>query len=120
MSTIYSVFVPEEGVYKYYESAKNVAVNADLPVPQLGSDAGKIGVPAMDAARRLPGDAKLVGQGWQARGIIASKGGRPLAGLGDDLVLFTPGQLFVRVAVPVAVTLAVAVMVFPGLRKKWK
>jgi len=70
---MYSVFVPEEGLYHYYESAKGVAVNADLPVPGLPSDAGKIGVAAMDAARPLPSDAKLVGQGWNARGVLASR-----------------------------------------------
>lgn len=82
---IYSVFSPAEGIYHYYETSEQKAVNADLPVPSLGSDAGKIGVPAMDAARALPRGAKLVGQGWSARGVISSgkSGVAGLAGFGE-------------------------------------
>lgn len=79
---IYSVFVPEQGLYHYYETPNGVAVNADLPLPSLPADAGKIGVPSIDAARRLPSKAKLVGQGWHARGVLAAPGGGGIAGLG--------------------------------------
>lgn len=71
---IYSVFVPEQGLYHYYETPENKPVNGDLPVPKLGQDAGKIGVAAMDAGRPLPSNARKVGQGWTARGVIASQG----------------------------------------------
>lgn len=80
---LYSVFVPAEGKYHYYETQQAFAVNADLPVPTLGSDAGKIGVPAMDAARKLPSDAKFVGKGWNARGVVAMSGTGALGGFSD-------------------------------------
>lgn len=95
---IYSVFVPEQGLYHYYETPNGVAFNADLPLPTLPADAGKIGVPSIDAARRLPSNAKLVGQGWHARGVLsaASSG---VAGFGA----FEP-----KSAVPLALALGAA------------
>lgn len=79
---IYSVFVPDQGLYHYYETPNGHAVNADLPLPSLPADAGKIGVASIDAARRLPSDAKLVGQGWNARGVLAAAPSG-VSGLGD-------------------------------------
>ena len=48
---IYSCFVPERGTYDYYENSLQIQLNADLPVPKLPPDTGKIGVPAIDAGR---------------------------------------------------------------------
>ena len=78
---IYSVFAPAEGMYHYYQTSETKAVNADLPIPSLGNDAGKIGVPAIDAARPLPGDAVFVGRGGNARGVIADKKSGAFSGL---------------------------------------
>lgn len=71
---IYSVFAPDRAEYDYYESASvQLPLNADLPVPSLPPIAGQIGVPAIEAGRPLPSDAKPVGRGWFARGMIARR-----------------------------------------------
>jgi hypothetical protein len=57
-----------------------LAINADLPIPNLPSMAGRIGVPATEAGRPIPPGARRVGTGWNARGMISSC--RP-AGLGE-------------------------------------
>jgi hypothetical protein len=80
---IYSIFEPQRGLYTYYESPNgNVPINGDLPVPKLPKDAGKIGVAAIDAARPLPADARRIGEGWTARGVVAQRGTASMAGLG--------------------------------------
>jgi hypothetical protein len=73
---IYSCFVPERGTYDYYENSLQMQLNADLPVPRLPPDAGKIGVPAIDAGRPLPSDARKTGEGWHARGMVVNCRGR--------------------------------------------
>ena len=77
----YSCFDQKSGLYDYYADATELAINADLPVPQLPSVAGKIGVPSIDAGRPLPAGARPVGRGWHARGIVVSCG-RGSQGLG--------------------------------------
>ena len=73
---IYSIFIPERGEYEYYESADvQLPLNADLPVPALPAIAGQIGVPAIDAGRPLPANAKPIGRGWHARGMVAQRRG---------------------------------------------
>ena len=86
---IYSCFDPLSGMYRYYQDAKQVATNADLPVPRLSSMAGKIGVPAMDAGRPLPPDARPTGEGWHAKGMIVMCGRPSGGGLGAE---GTPGE----------------------------
>jgi hypothetical protein len=72
---IYSIFSPERGEYDYFESPDQLPLNADLPVPSLPPVAGQIGVPAMDAGRPLPGNAKPIGRGWHAHGMLARRSG---------------------------------------------
>lgn len=79
---IYSCFNPQRGNYDYFEDALQIPVNADLPVPTLPSSAGTIGVPAFQAGRPLPSDARPKGSGATARGILVDcgKSGRALSG----------------------------------------
>lgn len=86
---IYSVFVPAEGLYHYYESPQALEFNADLPVPGLPSDSGKVGVPSIDAARPLPAGTRMVGKGWKARGMVATTRPASLTGIGS---FFGPGD----------------------------
>ena len=82
---IYSCFNERAGHYEYFEDDRGQAINGDLPVPTLqGKMAGKVGVPARDAGRSLPSDAKRIGTGWAAQGMIVQcqpKSMRGLAGL---------------------------------------
>jgi len=71
---LYSCFNPASGLYDYFQDGKQLAINADLPVPKLPPMAGKIGVPAINAGRPLPQDAKPAGQGWHAKGLIVQCG----------------------------------------------
>lgn len=83
---IYSCFNPNSGRYRYFEDTRQIQVNADLPVPKLPPPAGKIGVPAIDAGRPLPRDARPVGEGWHAKGIVVrcGNGSSGMAGLGTE------------------------------------
>lgn len=80
---IYSCFDVQRGLYRYFEDGLTIPVNADLPVPMLPSSAGKIGVPAMEAARPLPPNARAKGTGHTARGILVQCEGSGLAFAGD-------------------------------------
>jgi hypothetical protein len=79
---IYSCFNEKAGHYEYFEDDRALATNGDFPVPQLGQlQAGRVGVPARDAGRTLPRDAKRAGAGWQARGAIVQCKNTPMRGL---------------------------------------
>lgn len=85
---IYSCFNEKAGHYEYFSDDRGHPMNGDLPVPDLhGKFAGKVGVPAKDAGRPLPRDAKRTGTGWQARGMIVqcnNSSVRSLAGFGAE------------------------------------
>jgi len=68
---IYSRWDPTTGLYDYFESSERVGINDDLPVPSMPSSPSPIGVPSNECGRPLPADAVHVGQGEQARGLIA-------------------------------------------------
>jgi hypothetical protein len=79
---IYSCFNEKAGHYEYFEDDRALAMNGDFPVPQLQRlQAGRVGVPARDAGRSLPRDAKRTGTGWQARGAIVQCKNTPMRGL---------------------------------------
>jgi len=84
---IYSCFNAQRGLYDYFETSEQLMINADLPIPNLPSMAGKIGVPAMEAGRPLPMGARRVGSGWTARGMVSSC--KP-AGLGELAAASSP------------------------------
>lgn len=84
---IYSCFDQVRGLYDYYEGSGDLAINADLPIPRLPKANNKIGVPAIDAGRPMPADARKIGTGWKARGMVARCGGG-MSGLGE---LTAPG-----------------------------
>lgn len=67
---IYSRWRPDTGGYDYLESPGTHNINDDLPTPQLPM-ATKIGVPSIEAGRLVPSDAKLVGEGDIAIGLVA-------------------------------------------------
>jgi len=70
---IYSCFDQKSGHYRYFEGPEQIPINGDLPVPNyLKGRATKLGVPALEAGRPLPSQAKAVGQGLQARGMIVN------------------------------------------------
>lgn len=80
---IYSCFDQKSGQYRYFQDSLQIPVNGDLPVPNyLKNRATKLGVPALEAGRPLPRDAKMVGRGIAARGMIVSCG-LPPTGFGD-------------------------------------
>jgi hypothetical protein len=79
---LYSCFDAKRALYRVYEDKRERPINGDLPVPSLPSDTGKIGVPAIEAARPFPGGATYRGDSWQPRGIIVRCPGLGL-GSGD-------------------------------------
>lgn len=82
---IYSCFNERAGHYEYFQDDRANALNGDLPVPTLqGKTAGKVGVPARDAGRLLPPDAKRTGTGWEARGMIVQCQPKSMRGLSGD------------------------------------
>lgn len=80
---IYSCFDANSGLYDYYETDEQKPLNADLPVPKLGSVDNPIGTPAIRAGRPVPAGARKVGRGWHARGMVADCSKRSIAGLGE-------------------------------------
>jgi len=77
---IYSVYRPETGVYDYYETPEQTAKNPD---PQFLTGRGAtaaLGLSSTDAGWQLPGNARKVGEGKQARGMIATRNGGSLGG----------------------------------------
>jgi hypothetical protein len=62
-------------MYEVFEDSRQAALNADLPVPNLGEEINGIGVPARDAGRPLPSGARRVGTSWQPQGIIVRRSG---------------------------------------------
>lgn len=77
----YSCFNDRLRLYEVFEDDRGHPMNGDLPVPMLGPDAGGIGVPATEAGRRLPGDAKRVGTSWHPRGLVVQCKPSPVRGL---------------------------------------
>lgn len=81
---VFSCFDAGTGLYDYYQSEKTTfPINADLPMPSLPAHTNDIGVPAIEASRPLPSDAKKIGSGWHARGIVSSCKRGSLSGLGS-------------------------------------
>lgn len=80
---IYSCFDAASGLYDYYETSQKTPLNADLPIPQLGASDYGIGVPSIKAGRPLPPDAKHIGRGWHARGMIVSRSGGAMGSISD-------------------------------------
>lgn len=83
---IVSCFDAKRGLYDYYETGTDYPFNADLPIPRLPNEVGGIGVPAIDAARPKPPEARHVGSGWTAKGIIVDCNATgPMAGMTDAI-----------------------------------
>jgi hypothetical protein len=79
---IYSAFDEASGYYRYYEDSRGHPVNADLPIPPIAPEAGRVGAPARECGRTLPLDARPIGTGWHARGLIVASAA-PRVGVGD-------------------------------------
>lgn len=80
---IYSCFNQQLGMYEYFEDGAAHPTNGDLPVPTLGPDAGRVGVAAIDAGRKLPGSARRTGErGVVARGILVACEPTQVEGMG--------------------------------------
>ena len=102
---IYSCFDQETGLYRYFEDASTKPVNGDLPVPSwLKQRSTKLGVPSLEAGRPLPSEAKPIGRGHQARGMVVQcKGGTALSA--GSLPLDTGQYLIAGTALGVAALL---------------
>lgn len=81
---LYSCFDPQSALYDYYEDARTLPINADLPMPSLPK-ATQLGVAAIEAGRPLPSDARPAGRGWHARGQVVQCGRGPLGSLELDM-----------------------------------
>lgn len=66
---IFSMWQPDGG-YKYFESQERHGIGDDLPHLKYPANANRLGVPAQDVGRKLPGDAKYVGSGTEPQGVI--------------------------------------------------
>jgi hypothetical protein len=81
---LYSRFDDRRGLYDVFEDSLERAVNADLPIPNLGPVVGQIGVPASTTGRELPAGARRVGESWHAKGLIVAPSAGAALGLLDD------------------------------------
>jgi hypothetical protein len=82
---LYSCFDPQTGLYNVFEDSVTHPVNGDLPVPKLSelSYAGTVGVPAIEAGRKLPSGVSKVGTSWNAKGLVVNCGASQASGLGE-------------------------------------
>ena len=104
----YSCFDDKSGTYAYFEDSKQLAINADLPVPNLPMAVAGIGVPSIEAGRSLPVFAKYTGRGWMPRGVIVKCGDQSsLSGFVEDTQSWIQGGGWKWVAAAGAVTLLV-------------
>ena len=81
---IFSRWRPDTGGYDYLDSpSTRYGLGDDLPVPRL-TNTTNLGVASTDIGRPIPSDAKLVGSGPLARGMVAPMNKSGLMGLGLD------------------------------------
>jgi hypothetical protein len=82
---IFSRWRPDTGGYDYFDSpSTRYGLGDDLPVPRL-PQVSELGAASTDIGRPMPADARLVGSGPIARGMIAPMNKSGLKGLGLDL-----------------------------------
>lgn len=78
----YSVYSPSRGVYDYYETPEKSVKN-----PEAGFLSGRsgaqtaLGVASTAAGWQLPSNARPVGSGKEAQGMIATRNGGALGGV---------------------------------------
>ncbi len=73
---MYSVFDQGKGDFAYYEGEDGLDINDDRPVPKFASGLRTaIGIPSVQAGRPMPSNARFVGRGSEAIGIVST--GKP-------------------------------------------
>lgn len=108
---IFSRWRPDTGGYDYFDSpSTRYGLGDDLPVPRLDTVAG-VGAPSTDIGRDMPLDAKLIGSGPLARGMVAPMNKAGLTGLGFDMS--SPG-----VKLGAAIVVAAGVGFLVGRKKR--
>ncbi len=81
---IFSRWRPDTGGYDYLDSpSTRFGLGDDLPVPRL-TNTTELGVASTDIGRPIPDDARLMGSGPIARGMVAPMSTKGLMGLGLD------------------------------------
>lgn len=82
---IFSRWRPDTGGYDYFDSpSTRYGLGDDLPVPRLPRTSS-LGTASTDIGRLIPDDAKPIGSGPLARGMVAPMNKSGLTGLGLDL-----------------------------------
>jgi hypothetical protein len=77
----YSCFNANTGLYDYFSDGDpKIPINGDLPIPDLPTPT-QIGVAAIEVGRPMPSSARMVGQGWHARGQIVQCGRGPMGAI---------------------------------------
>ena len=69
---LYSVYNYGSGLFDYYQDGKNLGVSDTPPKKRLAK--GGLGVSPEQAALSLPSNAKKMGSGDVAKGIVATSG----------------------------------------------
>lgn len=77
----YSKFHPAFGLYATYEDHRTHPLNGDWPSPKLPQEVNGIAVPASEAGRSLPNDARFVGWSFQPVGLITPEAGNAVGAL---------------------------------------
>lgn len=85
---IYSRWRPDTGGYDYFETDERYALADDLPTPGFFGGS-PIGVASVLCGRKIPANARPVGSGKVARGVIAPIDRSGLSG--DGVLAGAPG-----------------------------
>jgi hypothetical protein len=80
----YSVWDPISGTYQYYQTPQDGKLEHDVPKARHLSTSSKVGITPEQAAWPLPANAKRIGTGKTAKGMIAQKPGG--LAMGDTLI----------------------------------
>lgn len=80
----YSVWDYQKKQYDHYVAPGSLRDGVFAPHPNYGHS-HRLGLSPDSAARRLPSGAKYIGSGPRAAGLIASRGGTALSGLGASI-----------------------------------
>jgi hypothetical protein len=80
---IYSAWRPDTGGFDYFEHSGAAGLSDDLPTPRMPRET-PLGVPSVEAGRRVPSGSSHIGDGDHAVGMVAPADIGRLGGVAED------------------------------------